>query len=57
MKTSGNLKRERGQSKQRLRRKRGRPFRRWTLKLVLALAPLLTSLVKLGIEIIRFLRE
>lgn len=53
METLGNLKRKRGQSKSRRRRKRGRPFYRRTVTLVLGLMPLLTALVTLAIEIVR----
>jgi hypothetical protein len=55
METLGNLKRKRGQLKPRRRRKRGRPFCRRTVALVLGLAPLLTALVTLVIEIIKHL--
>ena len=48
METLGNLKRKRGQSKSRRRSKRGRPFYRRTVTLVLGLAPLLTALVDPG---------
>lgn len=53
METLGNLKRKQGQSKSRRRKKRGRPFYRRTVALVLGLAPLLTALVTLVIEIIK----
>jgi|SoiMethySBSTD1v2_1073268.scaffolds.fasta_scaffold1574233_1 hypothetical protein len=51
MKTSGNLKRKRGQSKPRQQRKRGRPFLSWKSPAVVA--PLLAAVVKLATEIVK----
>ena len=51
MKTSGNLKRKRGQSKPRQQRNRGRPFLGWKSPAVVA--PLLVALVKLTTEIVK----
>ncbi len=48
-----NLNRKRRQAKSRQRKSRGRPYLRWTLRAVLAVAPLLTSLVRLLTEVIK----
>ena len=48
-----DLNRKRRQAKSRQRKARGRPFLRWTLKAALAVAPLLTSLVRLMTEVIK----
>lgn len=58
METLDQLRRERRQSKLRKRVSWAKALRRpWTLKTLLAIAPLLANLVRLGIEVGRIFKE